>query len=275
MLKRARLGSLAVATVTAWCALAMIAMALDPKSTDPRAIIRAAFESQTVARSTSRLKMLIHDRSGSRERLLSVRTKRFEDARKTLILIEQPPDVRNTGFLSIDYRASGRPDEQWLFVPKLHRVARVPASGKANPFVGSDFSIFDLSQQDADSYDVTLADANAKVGDEPCWLIEGTPHDPAVKQESGYEKSQFWVSKSKLVVLQLKAILIGGRRAKYYRATDLRNDKGEWTPHRLQMRTLEGSDLVSETTVEVLVVDNDGQDVSDDDFTQQRLERGI
>lgn len=275
MSSRGWIASIAIAWVGGWCWVAPHAIALDPGTSDPRVIMRAALDAQTAPRSLSRLKMSIRDRSGSRERLLTVRTKRFEDSRKTLIMIEQPADVRNMGFLSVDYRASGRTDEQWLYVPKLHRVARVPAGGKANPFVGSDFSIFDLSQQDPDYYVATLVDANAKVGDEPCWLIDGAPRDQAVQQESGYEKAQFWVSKSKLLVLQLKATLIGGKRVKYFKAADVRNDKGTWTPHRLQMRTLEGSDVVSETTVDVLAVDNDAAGVSDDDFTQQRLERGI
>jgi hypothetical protein len=237
--------------------------------------MRAAFESQAAVRSTSRLKMSIRDRSGSRERLLSMWTKRFDDARKTLILIEQPAEVRNMGFLSVDYRTGNRTDEQWLYLPKLHRVSRVPSSGKADAFVGSDFSIFDLSQQDPDNYDVAMADANGKVGDDACWVIDGKPRNDTVRKESGYEKAQFWVSKAKLVVLQFKATLAGAKRAKYFKAADVRDDHGIWTARRLQMRTLEGSDVISETTVEVLAIDNGAPGVSDADFTQQRLERGI
>jgi hypothetical protein len=41
------------------------------------------------------------------------------------------------------------------------------------------------------------------------------------------------------------------------------------------MRTLEGSDVASETSIEVLNVTNAAKDVVDSDFTQQRLERGV
>jgi hypothetical protein len=157
----------------------------------------------------------------------------------------------------------------------LHRVSRVPNSGKADAFVGSDFTLSDLSQQDPDDYDVKLVQADVQVGGEACWLIEATPHSEAVKQQTGYEKSQLWVSKQKLVTLQLKAWLVGGKRIKYLKVSDVRKVDGVWTPHRMQMRTLEGSDVASETSLEVLSVSNDAQDVVDSDFTQQRLERGV
>ena len=259
----------------ATASLSQSALALDANTTDPRAIMRAALEAQTPAQRASRMKMSIKDRSGTRERLLNVWMKRFDDARKTLILIEQPADVRNTGFLSIDYRAPSKTDEQWLYLPKLHRVTRVPASGKANSFVGSDFSLFDLSQQDPDGYDAKMIDANGKVGNEPCWIIEGTPRSATLKEESGYEKTQFWVSKKTLVMLQLKATLVGGKRVKYYKASDIRKVDGTWTPHHMQMRTLDGSNVVSETLVDVVAADASAANLTEADFTQQRLERGI
>jgi hypothetical protein len=255
--------------------LTQSAAALDPNSTDPRAILRAAANSQQADRTTSRMKMSIRDHTGTRERLMDVRSKRDDSGRKTLILIESPADVRNTGFLNIDYQARGQADEQWLYLPKLHRVTRVPNSGKSDAFVGSDFSISDLSRPDPDDYAVTLVQASAKVGDEDCWLIEATPRSEAVKEETGYEKTQLWVSKDKLVTLQLKAWVVGGKRIKYLKVSDIRKVDGVWTAHRLQMRTLEGSDVASETLIEVLNVTNAATDVVDSDFTQQRLERGV
>jgi hypothetical protein len=249
--------------------------ALDPNSTDARAIMRAASNGQQAERSSARMKMSIRDHSGTRERLVNMRSKRDETARKTLILIEEPADVRNTGFLTISYQRRDRADEQWLYLPKLHRVARVPSSGKSDAFVGSDFSISDLSQNDPDNYDVKLVQASVKVGDQDCWLLEATPHTETVKAETGYEKTQLWISKEKLVMLQVKAWVVGGKRTKYLKISDVRKVDGVWTAHRLQMRTLDGSDVASETLIEVLNASNDAKDVVDSDFTQQRLERGV
>jgi hypothetical protein len=249
--------------------------ALERTSNDPRAILQAALDTQNPNRASSRMKMSIRDRAGTRERWMTVRSMRFEGGRKSLILIEQPADVRNTGFLSIDYTARAKADEQWLYLPKLHRVSRVPASGKADGFVGSDFSVSDLAGPDPDSFQAQILEPSVKVGDDECWSIEATPRDDAARDAFGYSKVQLWVSKDKLLILQLKATTADGKRTKYLKATDVQKEGGRWTPHRLQMRTVEGTNVISETVIDVLSVDNTGADVVEGDFTQQRLERGV
>jgi hypothetical protein len=154
-------------------------------------------------------------------------------------------------------------------------VSRVPNSGKADAFVGSDYSISDLAGPNPDLFVVKLVEQSVKVGDEECWLVEATPRDAAAQDETGYSKSQIWISKEKLTLVQIKANVAGGERTKYFKASDFRQDGGTWTPHRTQMRTLEGTKLVSETVIDVLEVDNASKDVVDADFTQQRLERGV
>jgi hypothetical protein len=260
----------------AMCLVTLSAAAIDANTTDARAILLAVFDGQQgSARSLSRIKMSIRDSAGTRERLMHVRSKRFAEGHKRLILIEQPDEVRNTGFLSIDYSARTRTDEQWLYLPKLHRVSRVPDSGKADSFVGSDFSLSDLAGQNPEDYKAALLQASTRVGDEECWHVEATPRDEAVRDATGYSRTELWISKSKLATVQLKAWLADSTRVKYLKASEIRNEGGIWTAHRVQMRTLEGAKLISETLLELLSVDNDAKDVQDGDFNQQRLERGL
>lgn len=280
---RARVSQISLLALLALLALLTLsasrstAKALEPDSTDVRAILREALDRQAGTRTKARVRMHIRDSAGKSERTLTMRSQRRDEARKTIILIEEPADLRNTGFLSIDYRTSGRADEQWLYLPKLHRVSRVPNSGKADSFVGSDFSIADLSPQDPTHFEAKLLDPAVKVGDELCWFIEAVPRDRAAVEESGYAKLQLWVSKKKGMTVQLKGwVATGdGKQIKYLKVGDLRQVDGIWTAYRLQMRTLEGSKLASETIIETLDVDNDASEVSDTDFTQQRLEHGV
>ncbi len=251
------------------------ALALPPDTKDARAIMRAAFENRGGQRSRSKMKMTIRDKAGVRERVMLNKSLRFEGGRKNLILIEAPADVRGTGFLSIDYDKGGRADEQWLYLPRLRRTTRVPASGKSDAFVGSDFSYADLSQQDPEDFDLKLLAESSKVGDEDCWQIEVLPRTPRVAEENGYTKSHMWISKSKLIPMQFKAWLTTAGKTKYFKAADVRQIDGVWAPHRIQMRTLKGAELESETIIEVSEVANAATDVSDDEFTQQRLERGL
>jgi hypothetical protein len=252
-----------------------VAYALDGSSTDPRAIMQAATDQLGGESGISRMKMTIRQGSSTRERMMTVRTRRFPEARKTIIGIESPADVRNTGFLTVDYKAPQKNDEQWLYLPGLHRVSRVPNSGKSDAFVGSDFSIADLSGQEPEDYKLSLIAVSTKVGEEDCWQIEALPRDEQVKAKTGYVKAQLWISKSKQVVVQFKAWAIDAKKTKYFKASDIRLVDGFWTPHRLQMRTLVQGGEPSETVIDVLSVKNRAAEVTDADFTEQRLERGV
>lgn len=251
------------------------AHAVDASSTNAKEIVQAAADQQSAGSRMSRAKMTIRQGSTTRERVLTLRNKGAQDGQKVLILIEAPADVRNTGFLSINYNDRKRADEQYMYLPALHRTTRVPNSGNADSFVGSDFSTSDLSPPDPADYEVKLLDEHAKVGDEECWLIETLPRDEQVKAKTGYAKSQLWVSKSKQLVLQLKAWSADGKKTKYFRATDVRMVDGIWTPHRLQMRTVEQNKEPSETVIDLITVANRSAEVTDADFTEQRLSRGL
>jgi hypothetical protein len=251
------------------------ARALDKDSSDPRAILQAAIDQLGGESGISRVKMAIRQGSSTRERTLTVRSRRAPDVRKVLILIESPADVRNTGFLTVDYKAQTKSDEQWLYLPGLHRVSRVPSSGKSDSFVGSDFSISDLSGPEVDDYQLSLIAASVKLGDEECWQIEAIPRNEEVRAKTGYTKTQLWISKSKQILLQFKAWSVDAKKTKYFKASDIRQVDGYWTPHRLQMRTMQQGGESSETVIDVLTVKNRAPEVTDADFSEQRLARGV
>jgi hypothetical protein len=274
MLNAAKLFVTSVGALFVLVLMAARVGALDANTTDPRAIMREALDPKGGTRSLMRMKMTIRQGSATRERVMSVRVLRAPEERKTLIMIEAPADVRNTGILSVDFKLRTKHDEQWLYLPALHRSSRVPSSGKSDAFVGSDFSIADLSGKDPEDYDFKLIEQSVKVGDDECWLIESVPRTEAVRTETGYVKVQTWISKSKLIPVQLKAWTLKEGRQKYFKAVDIRQVDGTWTPHRLQMRTLEQGTVASETVIDVLNVNNNSTEVSDSDFTKQRLERG-
>jgi Outer membrane lipoprotein-sorting protein len=275
MYKLAISGALVAGLFVALSARAESSRSLDPQTTDPTQIMRAAFGQFTPDQSVGRMKMTIRDQGGTRERTMSTRSLRFEGGRKSLILIEAPADVRNTGFLSIDRHGGSTADEQWLYLPKLRRTSRVASAGRADPFLGSDFSYSDLAEQDPADFNWTMQDPSVRVGDEECWLIDGTPKNDTVRQATGYAKSQMWVSKSKVITVQLKATRLKDDKTKYLKVSDVRKVGGFWAPFKLQMRTLQGAKLESETIIDVLSLETSGVTVADSDFTQARLERGL
>lgn len=252
----------------------VVASALGANERDPRVILRAVHKESVGDRGITRVKMVVRDDSGSRERTLQIRFKEFEGGRKTLIFFESPSDVRNTALLSVDYDDRARPDEQWLYLPTLRRTTRISGSGRSGSFMGSDFTYADLGKADPDDYELTLVEASTQVDGEDCWLIEATPRNATVQQETGYSKSHLWVSKGKLRILQVKNWMAGGK-IKYVKASDFRKINGIWTPHRMQARTLRGTKVLSETLLGTVSVKLDDPKVNDADFTPARLEQGF
>jgi hypothetical protein len=248
---------------------------LDPNTADANKVMSVTLTSSTPEQSFSQMKMSTRDAGGTRSRVLVVRSKRKEKIRSSLVLVESPADVRNTGFLTLGEAAQSGGDKQWLYLPKLRRTSRVPNSGKSDPFLGSDFSYSDLTQPNADDYKWKMLETAVRVGDEDCWHVEGEPRNKDVLDATGYSKTEMWVSKAKQALVQLKAQTIKGGQTKYYKASDFRLTSGHWSPHRLQMRTLTGNTLESETLIEVLSMSTEKGSVSDTDFTLERLERGL
>lgn len=250
------------------------ASALGPNEKDPRAILRAVFKDPQGDRGISRVKMVVRDDSGSRERTVQIRWKEFDGGRRTLIFFESPGDVRNTALLSVDYDDRSRADEQWLYLPSLRRSTRISGSGRSGSFMGSDFTYSDLGKPDPEDYDLKLLEESTDVDGEDCWLIEATPRNAKVQQETGYSRSHLWVSKSKLRVVQIKNWMSGGK-IKYVKLSDFRKIAGIWTQHRMQARTLRGTKVLSETLLGTVNVRLNDASVSDADFTPARLEQGL
>lgn len=250
------------------------ARALTAMSGDAAAIVAAVAQRDLGKRVLSRMRMTIRDDTSSRERVITTRSSTFDHDMRTLIRVEAPAEVKDTAFLSVDYDNPSRIDEQWLYLPNLHRTTRVPSDNRSAAFMSSDFSYSDLSRPDYRGYALQLLDSNVTVDDDACWLIEAVPKTNELRERTGYAKTQLWVSKSKQMPLQFKAWMIEGQRVKYVKLAKLKQIDGIWTPLRFQARTMAGSKVVSETVLDVLSVEYGAKSVTDDDFTVQRLAPG-
>ena len=86
-------------------------------------------ERETGDRSTSEMEMILIDKKG-RKRVRNIQSFGMEkgDDSLSLMFFLSPADVKNTGFLTFDYDASGKDDDQWLYLPALRKTKRI-ASG--------------------------------------------------------------------------------------------------------------------------------------------------
>jgi len=243
---------------------------------DALGIMKAVDNRKTEQNNKADLNMTIIDKKGrERKRTLLSQSIKFAEGTKMLMMFSAPADVRNTGMLSVDYESSDKDDDQWLYLPSLGKSTRIASSNKSGAFMGSDFSYADMTQNDIADYDYQILEENIKVDGENCWLIESRPKKEKLIKETGYIKTHSWISKNKLMPLQVKAWIKKGRKLKYLKFSDIKKHDDIWIAHKLTAKTVRGKSVLSTT---VLLFDNlviNAQDVSDADFTQRRLEKGI
>lgn len=243
--------------------------------TEARKVAQAVSDRDSGDKQMAKATMTLVDASGrKRERVLQIRAMDFDKGTKTLIMFESPADVRDTGLLSIDYDGD-RDDDQWLYLPSLHKTTRIASSGKSGSFVGTDLSYADMTSKNVDAYEYTMVKDSVKVDGEECWLIESRPKTDKEKKETGYLKTQSWISKDKLLPLQAKIWVEEGKKLKYMKFEDIKKVNGIWTVHKLLVRTVKNGKVESTTVMQFTSIKFDEPSVTDSDFSERRLEQGI
>ena len=69
-----------------------------------------------------------------------------DDGDKSLFVFESPRAIKGPALLSYAHKVE--PDDQWLYIPAIKRVKRIISKNKSGPFLGSEFSVEDLSFQE-------------------------------------------------------------------------------------------------------------------------------
>ncbi|MBT3024452.1 MAG: outer membrane lipoprotein-sorting protein [Candidatus Thiodiazotropha sp. (ex Lucina aurantia)] len=142
--------------------------------------------------------MLLRNKHGE-ESLRDMRNRTLEvknDGDKTLVVFDEPRDVKGTALLSFSHKVGD--DDQWLYLPALKRVKRIASRNKSGPFMGSEFAYEDISSQEVEKYTYKYIEDGDHQGT-PSFLIERYPVDP----NSGYTRQQVWVDKQRYIPLKI------------------------------------------------------------------------
>jgi len=136
------------------------------------------------------LEMVLRNRYNQQTTRLMRNTTREQanDGDKTLIVFDNPRDVKGTAFLSHTHKTDA--DDQWLYLPALKRVKRISSSNKSGPFMGSEFAYEDISSQELEKYTYRY------LGDEN---LDGRKHFKLERfptnAKSGYHRQVVWLDK--------------------------------------------------------------------------------
>jgi hypothetical protein len=190
----------------------------------------------------------------------------------SILFFKSPADVKNTAFLTYDYDTSSKDDDQWLYLPALKKVKRIPSSDKSGSFMGSDFSYFDLTDRNLDEYDFKLM-KETKVRGHDAWVIESTPRSKKVMKESGYTKSLAIIRKDNYVVVRALNFMKNGKR-KYMDITKMHQEKGIWVADEITMATKKNKKRLHKTVLQFNNIKLNTP-LEDAMFTTRRLEKGL
>ena len=105
------------------------------------------------------------------------------DGDKSLIVFDQPADVKGTALLSFSHLAA--PDDQWLYLPALKRVKRISSKNKSGSFMGSEFAYEDISGDEPEKYNHRYL-RDETIDGVDCFVVERDPVDP----DSGYSRQE-------------------------------------------------------------------------------------
>lgn len=195
-----------------------------------------------------------------------------KDKRRIMFFLE-PADVKDTGFLTYDYDAFDKDDEQWLYLPALRKSKRIASSDKSGSFMGSDFNYSDMTRKNLDAYDFRTLKEGV-VNGHKTWLIESVPKTRKEIEETGYKKSLLFVTQDSFIVVRAVHWTEEGNRLKYLDVTGLEQIDGVWTITHMNMSTKKGQTTLHRTLLDFSNI-HYNQDLTEDMFSVRQLEKGL
>ncbi len=220
------------------------------------------------------MEMVLIDKKGQ-ERVRKIKTFSKDKGKDTLKLMffMEPADVKDTGFLTYDYYSGERDDDQWLYLPELHKTKRIASSDKSSAFMGSDFSYADMTRRVLDEWKYKLL-KEAEVRGQKVWLIEAMPANKTIEDRYGYTKSVLFVRQDLFMVVRAVHWVKEGKKLKYLDIKKLEQIDGIWVGTEIHMKTNKGKQTTHRSVFKWHNI-KFNQDLDEKLFTVRRLEKGI
>ena len=218
--------------------------------------------------------MILVDKNGDeRTRKIHSFIKDFGEDTYRIMFFLHPPDVKDTGFLTYDYDDPDKDDDQWLYLPALRKTKRIATDDKSSSFMGSDLNYSDMTSKDLEDYEYEIKKEMKDRGHD-VWLIQSTPINRDVVEETGYEKSLLFVRKDIYFVVRSVHWVKDGGYLKYVDVKKLEQIDGIWVATETLVTKKKGKVTEHKT---ILKMENTrfNQDLEADLFTVRRLEKGM
>jgi uncharacterized protein len=271
----AAVASSVIAVVGATLALLGFAPRVEANETNEAEALMATLANRPEGASVDRVAriQLIDKRGATREQVARAVRKNVDDGRRMAIFYQAPANIRGTAFLVFDYRDDAKDSDQWLYLPALRKVRRVPASDRGDYFLGTDLTFDEIRNDNR----VTLTDwtfqavGEAEVDGERCTLVSGVAASERIADELGYGRARWCVDRHAQLARRTEYWDRTGHALKTVRNREIVQIDGIWTAARIEV---ENHKTGHRTLIEFTESKFNAL-LADALFTQQQMERGI
>jgi len=245
---------------------------LAQKDIDARAIMEKVYARDDGTTLEQNMLMLLVDKHGQiRSRDIKTFTKDYDQDVYKIMFFNSPADVKNSAFLTYDYSNSKKEDDQWLYLPALKKIKRIPSSEKSSSFMGSDFSYFDMGKRNIDDYSYKFIKESTVHG-KKVWIIESLPLNQKVIDESNYEKTISLVRQDNYVVVRSIDFTTNGQM-KYMEVKKMYQEKEIWLAQEVSM-TVKKLGVIVHSTILKFSNTKLNENIDDYLFTSRQLTKG-
>ena len=218
--------------------------------------------------------VLIDKKNRKRERILKGFSKENKSVTKSITFFQKPTDVKDTAYLSYNWKDQKREDESWLYLPALQKSNRIAGGDRSNSFMGSDFTYSDLDGIEIEDYNFKIVKESDVVDGKDCWVIESIPKTKEVIKETGYLKSLTWIRKDIFFGVKGRILVKKGKKIKLWSAQDIQKIDGIWVAKTQQMTTTKKKKR-EHSSIFVINSIKFNKEISNKLFESEAMQRGL
>lgn len=198
-----------------------------------------------------------------------------ENDRLSIFFFTAPANLRDTGFLSIDYLDDGdTSDKQWLYLSAFQKTKRISGKDKSKRFMGSDFSYYDMTLINTSLFDYELKGKQEDANGTLTWEILATPKTSDTAKNIGYSSILYTVKKDPYIVVAAEYRSVHRGKIKHYEAKTIEKVDDVFFVTMAEMATYRDEELEQTTVLAVENIDL-SRPISKRMYTTASLERGL
>ncbi|MFT6751047.1 MAG: hydrophobe/amphiphile efflux-3 (HAE3) family protein [Candidatus Azotimanducaceae bacterium] len=223
---------------------------------------------------TRNLTMKLIDRRGKRRvRVTKSFRKYYSEEKRTVLFYTSPSNLKDTAFLTWDYKDTDIDDDQWLYLPAARKIRRISASDRGDYFLGTDFSYEDIKNENKPA----LADYTYKhIGNEvldgiELIVVEGIPVNDEIGRELGYGRIESYVDPKNWMIRQSLFWDIRGNPLKKVQSKEISKVDEIWTSHKILSENFKTGHKTEFTFSDI----DYRSEVKDSWFESRQLRRGL